>query len=261
MKKKLLFVIGTHGDEPIGSNLLDRLSQKQDLPVIYDSIIGNPRAVKKNKRFTEVDLNRAAPGDLSSSVYEVKRAAELVEMFKKFDYIVDFHETKANDRIIIIIPRLRRESLALAITFDDIKEILIWPPYSPDVTTGPLVQYARFGIEVECGTKTSFQKTLLKLEKIITNFLETGIKEVENNLGLPISKIKEKKFYLVYGRIEPDKFSESELQDFKEISTSKETFTPLLFGKHQGLKGYKMQLLDISEVYNMALKSQSLLFS
>ena len=115
MYKKVLFIAGTHGDEPIGPALLKKISKQRDIAALYDSVIGNPRACVQNKRFIEADLNRVAPGDANSPIYEVSRASELVEMFKNFEYIIDFHETKANNRIVIIIPRLCRKSLALAL--------------------------------------------------------------------------------------------------------------------------------------------------
>lgn len=86
MDKKILFIVGTHGDELIGPSLLEKLSNQHDVSALYKSVIGNPRALAQNKRFTEADLNRVAPGDANSSIYEVARAAELVGLFKQFDY-------------------------------------------------------------------------------------------------------------------------------------------------------------------------------
>ncbi|PIR92712.1 hypothetical protein COU01_00365 [Candidatus Falkowbacteria bacterium CG10_big_fil_rev_8_21_14_0_10_44_15] len=250
MHKKVLFIAGTHGDETIGTALLKKISKQRDIAALYDSVIGNPRACVQNKRFIEADLNRVAPGDVNSPIYEVSRASELVEMFKNFEYIIDFHETKANDRIVIIIPRFCRESLALALAID-ISTILIWPPALPGTAAGPLTQYAPFGIEIECGTKNSFNKTLIKLEKIVKKFLENKIVRVRDNLALPLDVIKKKKFYLVYGKINPNEVNGVVLQDFGPVDTGQEKFTALLFGKHQNLKGYKMRPLDSREVLDI----------
>ena len=254
MDKKILFIAGTHGDEPIGSALLEKLSSKSDISALYESVVGNPRALAQHKRFTEVDLNRVAPGDIDSPIYEIRRADELVTLFKQSDYIIDFHETKANDRIIIIITRLSRESLALALAFN-IDDILIWPSSSPNVNKGPLVRYAQFGIEIECGTKNSFEFTLMNLEKIVTKFLKNEVLRVNDNLSLPPTKMKQKKFYLVYGQIDPREVEGIDLQDFKQIDTGREKFTALLFGKHQGLNGYKMRALDSQDVCVMISSS------
>lgn len=250
MNRKILFIAGTHGDEPIGRALLKKFSNQGDIKALYKSVIGNPRALAQNKRFTEVDLNRVAPGDANSPIYEIKRASELVTLFKQFDYIIDFHETKANDRIIIIIPRLSRESLALALAFN-IDEILIWPSSSPNVDKGPLVRFAQFGIEIECGTKNSFESTCENLTKVIIEFLKKGISRVEKNLLLQPADVKRKKFYLVYGKIDPREVEGIDLQDFGQIDTGKEKFVALLFGKHQCLKGYKMRVLDSRDIFDM----------
>lgn len=250
MNKKILFIAGTHGNEPIGVNLSEELSKRQTLRSLYKSVIGNPLALAQNKRFIEEDLNRVAPGNQDSPIYERRRAAELVEMFKSFDYVIDFHETKANNRIVIILPQLNRESLALALALD-IDNVLIWPSTSLRLDTGPLVQYAPFGLEIECGTKNSFERTLGDLVEVADKFLTNGIAQVEKNLSLSLADLGRKKFYFVYGRIDPSEVEHVDLQDFVEVNTGKETFIPLLFGRHQGLKGYKVRTLDNTEVFDM----------
>ena len=253
--KKILLIAGTHGDELVGTALLEKLSKQQNIAALYKSVVGNPRALAQNKRFIEADLNRVAPGDAKSPVYEVMRASELIELFKQFDYAIDFHETKANDRIVIIIPRLCRQSLALALSFN-VNEVLVWPPSSLNVTTGPLVQYTPFGIEIECGTKSSFESTLANLEKIVIKFLKDGASHVEENLSLPSTNIRRKKFYLVYGRIDPHEIEGINLQDFGEVDTGRERFIALLFGKHQGMTGYKMRPLDSYEMLDIISHSK-----
>src|SRR3989344_7394590 len=247
---KTLFIAATHGDEPIGPALLERLADKDNLKSLYESVIGNPRALAQNKRFTKIDFNLAAPGDADSLIYEVARSGILVELFRQFDYIVDFHETRANNRIVLIIPRLCCESLALALSFD-IEEILIWPSPALNAAARPLVQYAPFGVEIECGTKNSLGHTLNRLTKIVMAYLKNGVLKVEDNLILPPTEMEKKKFYLVYGRIEPYEVERINLKDHKEVDTGKEKFIALLFGKHQGLIGYKMRALDSREVLDM----------
>ena len=43
-------------------------------------------------------------GDINNPVYEVRRAAELIEYSKKFDVVIDLHRTKTDSGIITIIP-------------------------------------------------------------------------------------------------------------------------------------------------------------
>ena len=250
MDKKTLFVVGTHGDESLGPELIKRLLDNPEVLTKFKSVIGNPSALAQNKRFIDADLNRVAPGDEKSSKYEVARASKLIKLFKQFDYVVDFHESKANDRIVIIIPRLCRQSLALALSFN-IDEILVWPPSSSDAITGPLVQYTPFGIEIECGTKKSFKLGLDKLESIVIAFLEKGVRCVQKNFLLPQAGFEIKKFYLVYGRIDPSEVKGIDLRDFGHVDIEGEQFIPLLFGKHKGNIGYKMRSLDSEEILDI----------
>ena len=117
--------------------------------------------------------------------------------------------------------------------------------------TGPLTQYAPFGIEIECGTKNSFNNTLTKLEKIIRKFLENETVRVRDNLALPLDVIKKKNFYLVYGKINAREINGITLKDFSPVDTGQEKFIALLFGKHQHLTGYKMRSLDSREVLDI----------
>ncbi|MFA5154985.1 MAG: succinylglutamate desuccinylase/aspartoacylase family protein [Patescibacteria group bacterium] len=254
-RKKILIVAGTHGNEPIGLALLKKLTRQSSLKN-YKTVIGNPRAVQQNIRFSETDLNRAAPGNEKSKIYEIKRAAQLMKLFKKFDYIIDIHETKANNRIVIILPKLSRESLALALTFK-IKTILIWPPSSKKIKSGPLTQYVKSGLEIECGTKQSFALTLEKLTKIITEFLKNQMQITDDDLLLTSKNIEQKNFYLVYDKIKTSEVKGLFLKDLKPIKTKRDKFIPLLFGAHQGLTGYKMKKLNrqiLLKIFNLNKK-------
>ena len=61
MKKNLLFTTLTHGDEPIGLNVIKRLQDINKKSKI-NYIISNPKAFSKNIRFIDSDLNRVFPG-------------------------------------------------------------------------------------------------------------------------------------------------------------------------------------------------------
>src|SRR3989338_15537 len=96
-KKKKLVVLGTHGDEilvePYWLEGIRRLiDQYRDR---FDILVGNPRAVKQNRRFTEgsIDMNRIFPGTLDSPIYEERRAAQIIDFTKGYDEVLDCHTT------------------------------------------------------------------------------------------------------------------------------------------------------------------------
>ncbi len=87
----ILIIGGMHGNEPLGQELVAMFERK---PVDNVAVLlANPMAIAVNQRYTGEDLNRSFPGDLNSDMYETKRAAELLDIAKKYDVVFDFHNT------------------------------------------------------------------------------------------------------------------------------------------------------------------------
>ncbi len=215
---------------------------------LFDYVIGNPKALAGGKRYLEADLNRSAPGRAKGKAYEERRAFELMRQFKPYRYVVDLHETRANDRMILILMKLTPRTLALASAFP-VADILYWPSGKP---TGPLTQFVPRGLEVESGTKTSFGKTQRKLQRVLKVFLKNLdlIPAQEKALRRKTALPKGKRFFHVYATIDPQEVTDpSKLRDFRPArSRQGERFVALLFGKFAGLTGYKMRLMDAADV-------------
>ncbi len=243
-KKSVCFIACTHGDEPVGKFAMEELSEDESLRQSFDYIIGNPKALSKNLRYTEADLNRSAPGKRYGKAYEQRRAFEIMTETKPYRYVIDLHQTRANDRIILILMKLNARTLALASVLP-VKDVLYWP--SSEMNTGPLTQFVPRGIEIESGTKTSLEKTKRKLQGVIKTFLAriNDISVEETRLRKRFTLPEGKRFYYVYEKIEVgDVADPTTLKDFGKVRTSKESFTALLFGKYAGLIGYKMKKID-----------------
>lgn len=86
---KILVLGGTHGNELLGIELVRSL-RKNPIPDV-DAMIANPRAVRARKRFVEADLNRSFDSD--TSTYEAQRAQKLRDITRKYDIVLDFHNT------------------------------------------------------------------------------------------------------------------------------------------------------------------------
>ncbi|MEK9157361.1 MAG: succinylglutamate desuccinylase/aspartoacylase family protein, partial [Patescibacteria group bacterium] len=164
---KILFIGATHGDESIGVKALCLLSTK--IPYL-DWIIGNPPAYKQNTRTFEGDLNRSAPGDMQSTQYASRRAAEILKKTASYDWIIDLHGAIPNCGIFILITKMTRENLTLAARLN-ISRIVYWPSISSELV-GPLSEFFSCGLEIECGPKDS-----IETEEKLTSILETFIKE------------------------------------------------------------------------------------
>jgi len=220
--KKILFIGATHGDEPIGIEVLKNLEKKFNN---FDWIIGNPKALKKRTREFAGDLNRSAPGNVNSNQYEQKRAAEIIKRSENYQYTIDIHGSGKPVGIFVIITNPKPINLKLA-SMLPIKNIVFWPSFSPELK-GPLSEFFSCGLEIECGPKEDLgiKKSLeKKLEKFLIN-----LKKLEK---MPIAELlKQKNIYKVYGslKVKPKK----KLKEFKKVTINNETFYPLLIGSYE----------------------------
>lgn len=88
---KVLVIGGMHGNETLGLEVVKLFQSKPILDV--DTLLANEQAIKANSRFVVQDLNRSFPGDIESEEYEPRRAAEILEITKSYDVVLDFHNT------------------------------------------------------------------------------------------------------------------------------------------------------------------------
>lgn len=126
--KHCLIVGGTHGNEMSGLVALNAPLQTQlkethpTLDINFE--VGNPRAVKRNIRFTEEDLNRQftlanlAPSSNNLS-YEAQRARELNAKWgpkaaPSTDVVIDIHNTTSNMGPTLIILTLDEFHISLS---------------------------------------------------------------------------------------------------------------------------------------------------
>ncbi len=122
--KNILLIGGTHGNEVTGIKLVRHLNKKPISGI--EPIIGNERAVAKNVRFVETDLNRSS-GKLKPRTYEERLANNLKHKITKASFVVEFHNTTArNNTCAIITSKPNSLHFALAKSFG-IDRVLIMP--------------------------------------------------------------------------------------------------------------------------------------
>ena len=234
--RKILFIAATHGNERDGVKVMRQL--EKELPreeYGYEWVIGNERAFEANVRFTEQDLNRSAPGDINSPIYEVRRAAELIEYGKNFDVVIDLHGTKTDSGIVVIVPLPNAANMDLA-TSVGLQRVVLW--YSQkSQTAGPLVQHMPVpAIEFECGprgTKKAFEMAYAAVRRLVE----------ANKAGRAAVADGGVELYGVYGKL----FGEHDpsLRDFKLAKKDGELFYPPLSGdEYSGIVCYKMKKID-----------------
>lgn len=235
--RNLLFISSTHGDEGFSVDVLKDLEQTYDPQLYgYDWVIGNPRALDKNVRFTEKDLNRSAPGDLASPVYEERRAAEIVKLSRNYDAVIDIHSTVADCGLVKLIPYPTAENMALARSIPLARNVIWYAEES--AIQGPLTQHTLCpAVEIECGPKMGEQITK-DLKECIGRLL---VANISGELTIP-----EQEYYSVYGP-QPGA-TDNTIKDFQEITTGDETFYPFLANQYAGTLCYKMTKVLPEEV-------------
>lgn len=236
--KKMLFIAALHGDEILGVEVLQRL--EKELPpqkYRYDWVIGNPKALSLNKRFTEVDLNRCAPGEHKGKCYEERRAHELIRMSRNYACVIDIHGTVSESGIFSLITNPTLDNFLLADILETNKAV-VWVARS-SLAKGPVTQHCLCpAIEIECGPKTD-PTTKNKLYKIIREFI---LKVEAYGICNFISHAHKKNWFLVYGKGNRGKLEA--MKDFQETFVGEEMFFPLLVNKTRVPRYYKMKKLD-----------------
>lgn len=240
-KGKILFIAATHGDEGFSVDVFKNFAQRYPRKEYgYDLIVGNPKALKRGIRYIEADLNRSAPGSLTSRVYEEKRAAQIMELSKRYKFVIDVHGTVADSGIVTIIPYPTLPNLLLAAMLP-IERNVIWYARS-SLEKGPLVQFIDCpGIEIECGPKSS-ERLKTELETVLSTFLET---RAGGNLDQIIDNLKDKAFYNVYGRRDGG----GDYADFVLAKDGDEEFYPFLVDQYPGVACYKMKKVNFEELF------------
>ncbi|ERG96183.1 succinylglutamate desuccinylase/aspartoacylase family protein [Haloquadratum walsbyi] len=91
---------GVHGDEPCGVRAVERFCSGNITNSVQRRvkfIIANERALERNVRYTEADLNRLFPGDPESEIYEERLASDLYQEIKDC-VTLGFHSTVSFDQ-------------------------------------------------------------------------------------------------------------------------------------------------------------------
>ena len=221
--RDVLFFTAVHGDEKIGVDVMRKIEQSQEI----DWLIANDKALDANKRFINVDMNRAGPGNPNSEKHEERRAAEIIAKAQEFNYMVDLHGSKSDTGLFVIITKPSFVDLLLALQFK-IANIVFWLP-SEKRPTGPLVEFLEPAIEIEAGPKDS-SSVQAELQEKIQYFLQNYTNQITKE------NLQGKNIFWVYGKHEK---MDPKLINFEEVELDGEKFYPLLVGEYD-FACYKM---------------------
>lgn len=242
-RSKILFLSATHGDEGFSSSVLEKIELNYPKNKYnYDWIIANEKALKNNTRFQNVDLNRCAPGDLNSPLYEERRAAEIINLSKNFDFIIDLHGSVSNVGVITIITHPTLQNIFLS-SLVKVENHVIWYTKS-SLVKGPLTQYCHCpAIEIECGPKKN-PEIQQKLYDVIESILVT---KEDLSINHILDRAKKINLFSVYGKNvgQPVK----KMNDFIEYEDINEKYYPFLSNQYPNIACYKMKKIEVENLF------------
>lgn len=114
--EKVFIVGGTHGNEQIGAYLVGNLSKefiKNQYSFPVETLVANPKAVRRKIRYIDEDLNRLFKmkelENLDKSSYEHERARVINHSIgpkgANKNFLIDLHTTNANMGVTIMTPK------------------------------------------------------------------------------------------------------------------------------------------------------------
>ena len=151
---EIAVVGGIHGDEPCGVRAIEHLldaGPAVDRPV--KCIVANERALERDVRYTDADLNRVFPGDPDSDPHEERLAAALLAELRGCTTL-SMHSTQSYTGSFAVVAEgtlTLARSVCPYLTLDAAVDASAF-------TEGRLIEHAPV-IEVECGYQGSNEAT------------------------------------------------------------------------------------------------------
>lgn len=171
----VVFNVATHGNEyqPVAAveKVIQELNSDDLLRGKVRFTLANPVALRERKRFLHSDLNRAYPGNILAQG-ENKIAAQMLELVRDADYVVDLH-TAPDPPPFVILGSRNQSRLQLA-ELAPIRPIVLFEA----TTSCAMVDFAKCGIGIELGGHDNIDSAVMGVNTI--NRYMTGLGLVHN---------------------------------------------------------------------------------
>lgn len=179
----ILIVGGTHGDERTGIDVIARLRRERVANI--DVLVANPHATKTNRRFIETDLNRSF-GVKQPQSYEEKRAVRITPFLKRYDLVLEFHNTVSMTTCAIFTSETPTEQQLAIVEHFELRYAVIMPP-------------SRSLSGQNCLKTVSFEISI-RDEKFSVEFLVEKIKILDNSIAIAITDAAGVEIYCCRGK-------------------------------------------------------------
>jgi len=199
IKKKILIVSGTHGNElnPVWAvkkfrNLINKSPQSESM----EFILGNPKALEEGLRYIDADLNRSfnvAKTLSNQNFYEINRSEYLINEYgfqgnKSCSIVIDLHTTTSCMGTSIVMYGRRQRDFCLAAILQAKFGLPIYLHEKDINQTGFLVEAWPCGLVIEIGpvAQNHYDSEITERFLIILDFIQDLIDNLENNrINLP----------------------------------------------------------------------------
>lgn len=197
---KIAVVGGTHGNEPVGIEVMNYLKSNRPSKCIneYECFLGNPKAYDEKKRFVDTDLNRTFGVKGQRAGYEGDQSEKLSSQIKgKFDFILDLHTTTSNMGLTLLLNNKHEQTRQAAVYLQKlIPEIKIIEGMKIGDDCTYTSSMAPAGIIIEVGPVAN---NVLDAELILaTNKMVTAILEWDFSDKFDLSKVEHYKSFGEY---------------------------------------------------------------
>lgn len=179
---KILIVCNQHGNELLGDQLKDYL-QKKNSPILKSLTFynANPGAKKLNKRFIDMDMNRAY-GNLENKNlnHEQKQAKKLSAKTKNYSLVIDLHTTTCNQPSSFIVSNsnLLNKKVIAFIKSSPINTVIVM---KDGIAKSSLLNVVTHVVCVEV-FEPNVPKELAILEKALSNYINNKNNHKLNNI-------------------------------------------------------------------------------
>lgn len=172
--KKSIILAGIHGDEKCGVLALEKISYELEIESgeLYLGY-GNPRAIKKNKRYIESNLNRLFKpiqdiSDRDKKTYEYDRAQYLKQYLDQADCLLDIHASYTPGSHPFVICEKNAQDIVKYLPVDLV--VTGFDQVQPGGTDYYMNQNGKSGMCIECGYLGDNESTKTAIEAV-NNFL------------------------------------------------------------------------------------------
>lgn len=216
--KTLTILAGVHGNEKAGVMAINKIINNIQHSVINIRegtvyfIYANPKAIEKNLRYIDKNLNRCFIKNLKGNNYEILRAKEIMKILDKSDAVLDLHASNNPKATPFIICEKNAYNLAKNFNFKILSSG--WDTVEPGGTDGYMYKQGKIGICLECGSLVESEKNKNLAYNSILQFLSyfNIIKKISGKISNPKKYVQVKN--LVYKKTKDFAFVK-EFADFE----------------------------------------------